>query len=80
MKLHVKNLEGCLKLLQVQAEPQQVAQTRETVGGDFARKAHLPGYRPGKAPRDLVVHQFAKQIEEELLKRLIEESIHQAIG
>ena len=80
MKLYVKNLEGCFKLVQVQADPQQVAQTRESVGGDFARKARLPGYRPGKAPRDLVVHQFAKQIEEELLKRLIEESIHQAIG
>ena len=79
MKLHVKNLEGCLKLLQVQVEPQQAAQTRESVRGEFAHKAHLPGYRPGKAPQDLVVRQFAKQIEEELLKRLIEESCGRAI-
>ena len=79
MKLHLKNLEGCLKVVQVQVDPQQVVLERESVCGEFARKARLPGYRPGKAPRELVVRQFAKQIEEELLKHLIEDSCSRAI-
>lgn len=79
MKYHLKPLEGCLRLMQIQVEPTQVAERREAVCTEIARSARLPGFRPGKAPRDLVVRQYAAQIEEELLKRLIGESCHQAI-
>ena len=79
MKFHLKPLEGCLRLLQVTADPAEAASARKGVLEEVARRAQLPGFRPGKAPQDLVARQFSRRIEEDLLKRLIEEGCGRAI-
>ena len=49
------------------------------IANSFARFAKIPGYRPGKAPRAVIDKRFRKEIQEELTKKLVSKSYHQAV-
>lgn len=46
---------------------------------EFQRHAQLPGFRPGKVPRDMIARLFAKGIAEEVQRKLVDESVRQAL-
>jgi trigger factor len=75
----VENLAPCKKLVRVEVEAQKVDETLETVAKQFQREANLPGFRPGKAPRDMVVRKYAKDIEDEAKRKLISEAYKNAL-
>jgi trigger factor len=75
----VEHLGPCKKLLRVELEPQDVEQERDAVIREVLRHARLPGFRPGKAPRQVVVRAFGTQIEGELRRKLIPEAYRKAI-
>jgi trigger factor len=47
--------------------------------GHLQKEAHLPGFRPGKAPLALLIKKYEKAIEEEVLQKLIPEYCQKAI-
>ena len=51
----------------------------DSVSRDFQRNASLPGFRPGKAPRDLVARRYAAEIETEVKKKLMGDAYRQAL-
>jgi trigger factor len=65
-------------LVRVEIEAQKVDETFETVTREMQRHAIFPGFRPGKAPREMVVRKHEKDIREEVKKRLISDSYSQA--
>jgi len=75
----VENLAPCKKLMRVEVDPQKIEQTFEEVTKDFQRKAALPGFRPGKAPRDMIARRFKDDIEQEVKSKLINDSYKQAV-
>jgi trigger factor len=75
----VENLAPCKKLLRVEIEPKQVDETFDAVTKDFQKHAVLPGFRPGKAPRDMVFKKHQKDIEDEVKRKLIGDSYRKAI-
>ena len=79
MNVTVENLAPCKKLLRVEIEPKQVDETFDSVTKDYQKHAALPGFRPGKAPRDMVVRKHEKDIEGEVKKKLIGDSYRKAI-
>ncbi len=79
MNVVVETLPNCLATLRVEVEPEKVTKTREEVAREFGQFARIPGYRQGKAPRSVVEKKFAKQIREELEKKLLSDSTRQAI-
>ena len=66
MNVNVENLGPCKKLLRFEVDPKQVDETFESVTKDFLKHASMPGFRPGKAPKDMVLKKYEKDIEEEL--------------
>ena len=46
---------------------------------EFQQHVSLPGFRPGKVPRDRVIKTFAKQIDEEVKKKLIGQHYRKAL-
>jgi trigger factor len=76
----VETLAPCKKLMRVEVDTQKVDETFESVTKDYQRVAALPGFRPGKAPKDMVVRKYAKDIEEEVKKKLISDSYRKAIA
>jgi trigger factor len=75
----VENLAPCKKLVRVEVESQEVDKAFESMIKDFQRQASLPGFRPGKAPRDMVVKRYEKDIQDEVKKKLIPDSYRKAI-
>jgi trigger factor len=76
----VENLAPCKKLMRVEVDAPAVDVAFEEITKEFIKQVRLPGFRPGKAPRHLVVKAFGPQIESEVKRRLISEKYRQAIA
>jgi len=75
----VENLAPCKKLMRVELEAQKVEEAFDNVTRAFQREASLPGFRPGKAPREMVLRKYGKDIEDEVKRKLISDSYKQAV-
>jgi trigger factor len=75
----VENLGPCKKLLRFEVDPKQVDTAFEEVAKDFLRHASMPGFRPGKAPKDMVLKKYEKDIEEEVRRKLMSDSYRQSV-
>jgi trigger factor len=75
----VENLAPCKKLVRVEVEAPKVDETFESITKEFQKQASLPGFRPGKAPRDMVLRKYEKDIQDEVKKKLISDSYKKAV-
>jgi trigger factor len=65
--------------MRVEIEAQKVDEAFESVMKDFRREANLPGFRPGKAPREMVLRKYEKDILDETKRKLISEAYRKAV-
>jgi trigger factor len=72
-------LAPCKKLVRVEIEAEKVDETFASVTKEFQKEASLPGFRPGKAPREMVLRKYEKDIEQEAKRKLISEAYHKAV-
>lgn len=79
MNVSVENLAPCKKLVRVEIEAQQVDETFDSITKDFQKHASLPGFRPGKAPKDMVLRKYEKDITDEVKRKLINDSYRKAV-
>ena len=79
MKVEVEKQPGSVSRLQIELPPDEVSKEWDAIANSFARFAKIPGYRPGKAPRAVIEKRFRKEIQEELTKKLVSKSYHEAI-
>jgi trigger factor len=75
----VEDLGPCKKLLRIEVPQEKVEETFLEMSGNFQREAKLPGFRPGKAPKDLVAKRFEKEIRDEVKSKLINEGFRKAL-
>jgi len=79
MKIEVEKQPGSVSSLQIELPPEEVSKEWDAIANSFARFAKIPGYRPGKAPRSVIEKRFRKEIQDELTKKLVSKSYHEAI-
>ena len=79
MKVEVETQPGSVSTLQIELPPEEVSKEWDAIANSFARFAKIPGYRPGKAPRSVIEKRFRKEIHDELTKKLVSRSYHDAI-
>ena len=79
MNVTVENLAPCKKLLRVDVDAAAVDAEFEKTTREFMKIARLPGFRPGKAPRHLVMKAYTAKIDEEVKRQLISDSFRQAV-
>lgn len=79
MNISVENLAPCKKLVRVEVEAKAVDEIFDSVTKDFQKQAALPGFRPGKAPRELVVKKYNAEITDEAKRKLIGENYRKAL-
>jgi trigger factor len=65
--------------MKVEVEPQKVEEAFEAATKEFQKEARLPGFRPGKAPREMIARRYSKEIEEEARRNLITDAYKQAV-
>ena len=79
MKVQVEKKPDSVSTLKIELPPEEVSKEWDTIANSFARFAKIPGYRPGKAPRAVVDKRFRKEIQEELIKKLVAKSYREAV-
>ena len=79
MNVTVENLAPCKKLVRVEVDAKVVDETLDAITKNFQKQASLPGFRPGKAPRQLVVTKYGGEIKDEAKRKLIGDSYRQAM-
>src|SRR6202008_1543880 len=79
MKVDVERKPDSVSTLQIELPPEEVSKEWDAIANSFARFAKIPGYRPGKAPRAVIEKRFRKEIQDELTKKLVSKSYHEAV-
>src|SRR5688572_22967988 len=80
MKVEVENQPQGLATLRIELPPDEVRKEWDSIASDYSRYARIPGYRAGKAPRQVIEKKFRKEIQDELTKKLVSKSYHEAIA
>ena len=75
----LEDLGGVKKKLSIEVSAQVTSEEFNRIANEFRQQTSLPGFRKGRAPFGLVKRRFGKDIREEVIKRLVPESYHQAI-
>lgn len=79
MKVNIEKLKGSQVLIRVEVESEKVTAALEDVYSGIQRKAHIRGYRPGKAPRDILESHYNETASEETVNRLVWDCYHEAL-
>jgi len=79
MKVEVEKKPESVSTLQIELPPEEVTKEWDAIANSFGRFAKIPGYRPGKAPRAVIEKRFRKEIQDEVTKKLVSKSYHDAI-
>ncbi len=79
MNVSVENLAPCKKLLRVELDAKSVDEIFDAITKDFQKQAALPGFRPGKAPRAMVVKKYTAEIKDEAKRKLIGDNYRKAL-
>lgn len=74
MNTSIEEINETRKDVIVSLSPEEVAASEEALLKDFAKKAKVPGFRPGKAPLDVIRRRFARDIESEISNKLIRDA------
>ncbi|HUR46175.1 MAG TPA: trigger factor [Candidatus Saccharimonadales bacterium] len=79
MNVTVENLAPCKKLVRFELDAKSVDDAFDKMAKDFIKEASLPGFRPGKAPKDMVLKKYEKEISDEVKKKLIGDTFRQGV-
>jgi len=79
MKSSIKRLKNCKHTVEVSLPPEKVKEAFDEAYLNIGKYASIPGFRQGKAPRDLLELHYSKTAKEEVLKKLIPETYEKII-
>src|SRR5947209_19428015 len=74
----VEDVGPCKKQLKVEVPAPAVEAETQRVVREYGQRVRIPGFRKGKVPAELVRRRFQKDIEKEVVERLLPRYWHQA--
>lgn len=79
MNIKIEDINDTRKKLLVTVAADEVEQEHDELVKEFAKVAKVPGFRPGKAPLPMVAKRFAKDITEELNKKIFTKAYREGL-
>jgi trigger factor len=79
LKVKVLERKACQAVLAVTVPADEVSRAIEEAYKDVQKRAKLPGFRPGKAPMEMIKKNFQGQAVEHGINNLLRESVHEAL-
>lgn len=79
MNVRVETAGPCRREVHIEVPADRVNSAFDEVVKAYSQVARIPGFRPGKAPRDLIRRRFQKEIVTEVKERLIPAAYHEAM-
>jgi len=80
VKTDVQELTPTRKKITISFSGDEVSEQEAKLVKDFQRQAKLPGFRPGNAPEKMVRSRFAKELKEELQKRILSQAHQEGVA
>jgi trigger factor len=80
MKTELIDVSECKKNLQIEIPEDVVDHEITHIAQEFARRARVPGFRPGKAPIGVVKTRYREEIVSEMMQHLLPKFFDNAIG
>lgn len=80
IKTEVHDINETRKKVDVEIGAVEIAELQKQVIREFQREAKIPGFRPGKAPENIVSMRYAKELKSELAKRVITKAYQEGVG
>src|SRR5690349_20381790 len=77
--LNFEDVTAIQKLVEVEIPADLISREANRVTSEFGRQAKVPGFRPGKIPTSVVRNRFAKEIQDEVVSRVLGESFRSVI-
>ncbi len=75
----VSTVEDCKRSLEIEIPLEQVEKARERVTNSIKQRVRLPGFRPGKAPVNLIQSRFESEIRSEVLEVLLPQAFRDKV-
>jgi trigger factor len=79
IRAQLEDITSVKKKLVIEIPVETAAGEFEKVAQEYKRYARLPGFRPGKAPLQLVKRRYAGDIRGEVIKKLVPEAYEEAV-
>lgn len=79
MKVEVEEVSPCLKRLSIEVPVEEVQGRVETAYRELGRKAKVAGFRPGKVPRKILERYFHREVERDVVEKIIPETLQKAV-
>jgi trigger factor len=79
MKVSVENGDGCRRTVNVNVPIEDVRDDYDMIVKTLVKGAKISGFRPGRAPRELVEKRYSKAIMQETRDRLVPKFYNKAI-
>lgn len=79
MNVAIEEISSCRKRLKIEVPANRVNEALQKVTRDFQKIAKIQGFRPGKAPINLVERRYSKDIEDEVKRTLVPTVYREAV-
>ena len=79
MNVEVEDVGACRKKIRVEWPAEQVQSDYKEALAEYCKSARIKGFRPGKAPENVVAKRHAKDIRGTIRDRLVPKGYHEAV-
>src|SRR5437870_1371826 len=79
MKSEVQKLKGLGRRLNVEVSPEVVKAAMDKMYREVQRVANFKGFRPGKAPLDMVKNEYKSKVENDVVTQIIQDHYGKAL-
>ncbi len=79
MKSRMKNLSESKREIELEIDADEVEEEFNKIVAQFSSSAKIPGFRPGKVPRDLIKQKFYPEIKDSLINALVPKALNREL-
>src|SRR5262245_16913205 len=79
MKVTVSELNPCKRGLSVEVPGETVTEEIERTFREYSRRVKVAGFRQGKIPMEIVRRRFGKEVQDEVVGRMVREYARRAL-
>ncbi len=79
MQVHVEEISPVKKRVNIEVPVEQVDAEIEKVYAGIQKRAKLQGFRPGKAPMQLIKRTYSDTMRDEVMRRILEQTLYKTL-
>ncbi|HEX9507205.1 MAG TPA: trigger factor family protein, partial [Myxococcales bacterium] len=79
MKVRVEEVSSIERKLSIEVEQARVTNELDRAYSQLSRQVKIAGFRPGKVPRRILEQRFREQVEDDVIRKMVERAYLEAV-